>query len=108
MSHRVGVLGDATVSLGFRLAGFRPRVAEHGEAARALLAEMQKDEKWGVILVQEDLVPELDPVALHRADSALPILVRFPAPSRERLPGDAEAYVAELLRRAVGYRVRLR
>jgi vacuolar-type H+-ATPase subunit F/Vma7 len=105
---RVGVLVAPGVGLGFRLAGLRPREAGSSERARALLAEMVGEPQWGVILVQEDLVPDLDAISRQRLDPGQPILVPFPGPSREAVPGDAEAYVAELLRRAVGYRVRLR
>jgi vacuolar-type H+-ATPase subunit F/Vma7 len=108
MSRRVGVVGGPHVSLGFRLAGLRPRVAESREIARSLLDEMARDGRWGVILVQEDLMPDPQVLTGQGADSGLPILVPFPAPSRAAAPGEAEAYVAELLRRAVGYRVRLR
>ena len=108
MNRGVGVLSDAGVALGFRLAGLRPRVADSRDAAGAALTEMVGERRWGIILVQEDLVPDLDSVARRRVEATLPILVPFPSPSRVRVPGEAEAYVAELLRRAVGYRVRLR
>jgi len=108
MSHRVAVVSDATVALGFRLAGVRPRVVASKESAATLLSRMVEDPQWGVILVQEDMMPELPPSGRRRASAGLPVLVPFPAPSLERPPGEAEAYVAELLRRAVGYRVRLR
>lgn len=108
MSHQVGVVADPGVALGFRLAGLRPQVAESAEAAAALLDEMSGTNRWGVILVQDNLMPAADPVSVRRSRSGLPILVPFPRPGRERLPGEAEAYVAELLRQAVGYRVRLR
>lgn len=108
MSHYVGVVADAVVSLGFRLAGFRPRVASSAEDAAAHLDAMLRDARWGVILIQEDLMPDPEPMPPVRARTGLPILVPFPGPGRERPPGEAEAYVAELLRRAVGYRVRLR
>lgn len=108
MTHRVGVVCHPFVALGFRLAGLDPRVASASEAARRELAEMQEDESWGVILVQEDLVPELPAAPSRRAGAGLPLLIPFPGPELERPLGEAEAYVAELLRRAVGYRVRLR
>jgi vacuolar-type H+-ATPase subunit F/Vma7 len=108
VSHRVAVVGDPHVTLGFRLAGVRPHVVDSKEAAGALLAAMVREPQWGVILVQEDFMPELVPAAARRSGGGLPILVPFPGPSRERPPGEAEAYVAELLRQAVGYRVRLR
>lgn len=108
MSHRVGVVADPSVSLGFRLAGLRPRVAESVTAATRILDDMIGDGRWGVILVQEEIMPELTRAAPRRSATGLPILVPFPGPTREHLPGEAERYVAELLRRAVGYRVRLR
>jgi vacuolar-type H+-ATPase subunit F/Vma7 len=108
LSHRIGVIGDASVELGFRLAGVRPRVADSPEAAYNLLDEMVQEGAWGVILVQEDLLPRPLPASWQRPAAGIPILIPFPGPSRERPPGEAEAYVAELLRQAVGYRVRLR
>jgi vacuolar-type H+-ATPase subunit F/Vma7 len=108
VSHRVAVVGDATVALGFRLAGLRPHVVDSKDAAADLLSRMVDDPQWGVILVQEDLMPDVPRSGRRRASAGLPVLVPFPAPSLERPPGEAEAYVAELLRRAVGYRVRLR
>ena len=108
MSHRVGVVSDASVSLGFRLAGVRPWVADSPEAAAGLLDELAKEGRWGVILVQEDLMPPASSFSWRRSATGLPIVVPFPAPRRERQVGEAEAYVTELLRQAVGYRVRLR
>jgi vacuolar-type H+-ATPase subunit F/Vma7 len=105
---QVGVVSDPGVGLGFRLVGLRPRVVESSEEAKTALSEMLGEDRWGVILVQEDLVPDLEVVSRQRADGSLPILVPFPPPSSVEAPGEAEAYVAELLRRAVGYRVRLR
>jgi vacuolar-type H+-ATPase subunit F/Vma7 len=108
MTHRVGVVCDPFVALGFRLAGLEPRVVSASEAARRELAAMQEDDGLGVILVQEDLVPELPAAPASRMGTGLPLLIPFPGPELERPLGEAEAYVAELLRRAVGYRVRLR
>jgi len=108
MSHRIGVVSDEGVALGFRLAGVRPRVVDSRDGAARVLDGMIRDGTWGVILVQEDLVPPGLAPSWRRSTAGLPIVVPFPAPRRERPVGDAEAYVAELLRQAVGYRVRLR
>jgi len=108
MSRFVGVVADPVVALGFRLAGLEPYVADSAERAANHLDGMLRDARWGIILVQEDLMPDPEPASITRSKSGLPILVPFPRPGRERPPGEAEAYVTELLRRAVGYRVRLR
>lgn len=107
MSHRLGVIASPGVSLGVRLAGIRPVVVESRDAAAEPLEEMLADPRWGVILVQEDLMPDVLRGTAARA-RGIPIVVPFPAPRRERPVGEAEAYVTELLRQAVGYRVRLR
>lgn len=104
---RVGVVCDPFVALGFRLAGLSPAVASEPAAARRILGEMLREPGWGVILFQEDLVP--DPASERGPEAPdLPLLIPFPGPELEREPGEAERYVAELLRRAIGYRVRLR
>ncbi len=108
MSHRVGVVSDPSVTLGFRLSGIRPHVADSREVAGRLLDEMVREGGWGVILVQEDLMPRAFGTSRRHSTTGLPIVVPFPAPRRERQVGEAEAYVTELLRQAVGYRVRLR
>ena len=62
----------------------------------------------GVVLVEQvlhDGMPEERRRALE--DRALPVVVAFPGPRREEGP-PAESELLELLRRAIGYRVRLR
>jgi vacuolar-type H+-ATPase subunit F/Vma7 len=63
----------------------------------------------GVILIEDTLYNQL-PDELHRefGRRALPMLVPFPGPLWQVRPEAAEAYIVELLRQVVGYRVRLR
>lgn len=105
---KVGVVCDAFVAMGFRLAGLAPAVAASPEAARELLDRILREPGWGVVLYQEELVPEGVVELGDGAREGLPLLIPFPGPELEREAGEAERYVAELLRRAIGYRVRLR
>ena len=62
----------------------------------------------GVILTEEDFhaaLPETEQRALSRRP--VPIVVPFPPPRWAPAATAPEAFIAELLRRAVGYRVRL-
>ena len=59
MSYRVTVVCDLPVGFGFRLAGLKPHAAGGGAAAARLLEELTEDGRWGVILVQEDLAPDI-------------------------------------------------
>jgi vacuolar-type H+-ATPase subunit F/Vma7 len=101
MRDRVRILCRPAVAAGFRLAGLQPaEAADSGDGV--------EDEEAGVILVQDDFyaaLPDAERRALARR--ALPLLVPFPAPSWAPAPEGPEAFIAELLRQALGYRVRL-
>jgi V/A-type H+-transporting ATPase subunit F len=94
-------------ALGFRLAGAMvEEVPPGGEAAafRRLLA----DPRTGVIAIEEELLRAVPPRLLRRArDAGLPVILPFALPRRWGEPGRGRAYVAALIRRAVGYAVKL-
>jgi V/A-type H+-transporting ATPase subunit F len=93
--------------LGFRLAGAEVRTIAEGEEAgafRALLA----DPHLGALCADEALLAAAPPHLLARARArGLPILLPFSPPRRWGEAGRGQAWVAALLRRAVGYGVRL-
>jgi V/A-type H+-transporting ATPase subunit F len=96
--------GDA---LGFRLAGAAvDEVAPGGEAAalRRLLA----DPHVGVVVAEEEVLRAVPARLLHRVrEAGLPVILPFALPRRWGERGRGEAYVAALVRRAVGYAVKL-
>lgn len=103
----VRVLCDDAVAPGFELASLRPRITTRGGAEDAL-DEMAAEPRTGVILIQSDLYDAADGPLLRRLEKqALPVLLPFPGPRWKERPSPDE-YVVELLRRAIGYRVRLR
>lgn len=101
------VLCRPETAAGFELASVRvDRVDETtvGEAMRKLAA----DPSVGIVLVEERLRRAFPDDLRQRLDrQALPIVVSFPSPSWEGR-GAAEERVLELLRQAIGYRVRPR
>ena len=108
MRDRVRVLCRPSIAAGFRLAGFDPvEAGDASEGARRLLG-MLDDPEAGVVLVQEDFHDTLPPGERRGlARRALPLVVPFPVPSLVPPPGGPEAFIADLLRQAIGYRVRL-
>ena len=96
--------GDA---LGFRLAGATvEEVPPGGETAafRRLLAEP----RTGVLAVEEELLRAVPERVLRRArEAGLPVILPFALPRRWGEEGRGRAYVAALIRRAVGYAVKL-
>ncbi|HEU5041082.1 MAG TPA: V-type ATP synthase subunit F [Gemmatimonadales bacterium] len=108
MRDRVRVLCRPAVAAGFRLAGLDAvEAADGGEGARRLMALLD-DEALGVLLVQDDFHAALsDAERRALARRALPMVVPFPAPAWTPPAEGPEAFIAELLRQAIGYRVRL-
>lgn len=93
---------------GFNLAGLEASVLPDGADPGPLIEELMDRPTAGVVLVEEsiyDALPEDFQRRLER--SALPIAVPFPGPEWKAAVSGEER-VVELLRRAIGYRVRVR
>ena len=108
MKHTVRVVARSPVATGFAMAGARVvEVETPAEAAREV-TNMREQGDVGVVLVENSLYRELpDEVRRGRRHRPVPIVVPFPGPRWEE-GGEAEQYVIEMLRRAIGYRVRMR
>jgi vacuolar-type H+-ATPase subunit F/Vma7 len=107
MELTVRVLCRPEVAPGFELAGMvvdRVDETRAGEAMRRIAA----DPRTGIVLVEDRLRRALPEDLMQRLDKlATPIVVPFPSPSWGG-PSVQEEYVMEILRQAVGYRVRPR
>lgn len=109
MNARVRAICTHATALGVGLTGLAPIEAETGsEAAQALDLLATMPARGGIVFIETALYDAL-PAAKRRQirREGLPILMPFPSPSAARaaLP---EQELLEVLRRAVGYRVRLR
>jgi len=103
----VRVLCSPEIAAGFELAGVRPETATDGVAARAQLAAWAVDPEVRVVLIEEQLHRALPMDFASRLESQQrPILAPFPGP-HFGVAEAAEDRFVEMLRRAIGYRVRL-
>ncbi|HEY0673761.1 MAG TPA: V-type ATP synthase subunit F [Longimicrobiales bacterium] len=98
----VRALAQPAYAAGFRLAGLPVDEAESEEAAARIFAGIARDRRTGVVLVQEEIA------SLLPEGSTLPLIVRLPATTWRTSQEVAAEYIAELLRSAVGYHVRVR
>lgn len=90
---------------GFGLAGIRHQVADAGETAGVLSAVMAEPD-IGLVILDERLFSGTVEEQVKEAEPGWPgILLVLPSP--EKLPAEAEDYAARLIRRAIGYHVRL-
>jgi len=94
---------------GFRLAALAPRVAgPDPQGLAAARAEIRRPDS-GVVLLDQVLFDHLSAEDRRRLGRRpLPIVVPIPPPAWRSATEAAEAYVLELLRQVIGYRVRLK
>jgi vacuolar-type H+-ATPase subunit F/Vma7 len=108
MSWRVRVLASPATSPGYRLAGLGVEEVRTPRDAGDRLARTAAQPDVGIILIEQALL-DATPEAVRREveSHAVPLLVPIPTPTWGEEKPDAEAFILELLRRAIGYRVRL-
>jgi len=108
VTHTLRVICRPGLCDGFALAGVHGLGAADAVEAAAVLRGLIGQPEPGVIFVEESLygaLPEtLRDAVEHRA---VPVVIPFPGPRAEARPS-AESELVEMLRAAIGYRVRLR
>jgi vacuolar-type H+-ATPase subunit F/Vma7 len=109
MSYSVRVVCPPEVAAGFALAGLHTSSAGTLAEGNDFVKELLSRPDVGVILLEERLHAALsNETRRELARRPLPIVVPFPGPSWVPRPAGPDSYILELLRQAIGYRVRLR
>jgi hypothetical protein len=110
MSGGVEVVCRPGVATGFALAGLVPRIAPSAEAAADVIFGLLADPAThpAVLLLEEGLQAGL-PAALSRRLQRQPgtLVVPFPSPTAGGAAGRGDGFLLDILRQAIGYRVRL-
>jgi vacuolar-type H+-ATPase subunit F/Vma7 len=93
--------------LGFRLAGAPVEEIDEGEEPERLKA-LVSDPGLGVLAVEETLLERVPEALLQRIGrEGIPVLFPFTFPKGWAEVGRGEQYVATLIRRAIGYHVKI-
>lgn len=109
MALGVRVIARPEIGSGFALAGLHPVEAATAPDALARLQEIVVDPAVGVVLMEQRLYDHLPEEMRRRLGRRpLPMVVPFPEPAWAERGAPAEAYIVELLRQVIGYRVRLK
>jgi V/A-type H+-transporting ATPase subunit F len=102
---RIVVITPADARYGFSLSGVRQMTATREDLPRDL-PELARDPAVGVILVDERLLAGLPEARIKELERRWPgVIVALPAPAR--VARIEEDYALRLIRRAIGYQVRL-
>lgn len=92
---------------GFQLAGATVASAALGEEVATLRAVLA-DAAVGVVAVEEEVLSHVPARLLRRVrERGIPVLLPFALPRRYGEAGRGREYVAALIRRAIGYAIRL-
>jgi vacuolar-type H+-ATPase subunit F/Vma7 len=96
------------LAAGFELAGLGVTRVDDLTAAAAVMRRVLSDPHAGVVLIDEGLYRGLPHDLVARFDrQALPVVAPIPSPAWDERAA-AESYILEILRQAIGYRVRPR
>ncbi len=103
--RRIVVVAPADARHGFALAGVR-QVTGEPAGLEAILGELLRDPATGVVIVDERLAgPAAQPRLRELERRSTALVVVLPAPGEAVRIG--EDYALRLIRRAIGYQVRL-
>jgi len=101
------VITGPGLSAGFALAGVPVFEAADGAGAARQISALVGDMDVGVVIMDEPLYEDLpDEVRRDLRRSAVPVVIPVPGPDWTT-EATAHEYIVEILRRAIGYRVRL-
>jgi len=109
MAYTVRLMCPSAVGAGFALAGLAPLDVDDPAQGAGRLRDLLADATTGVVLLEDRLYDALpDELRRDLGRRPLPLVVPFPGPAWLAREEAAEAYIVELLRQVIGYRVRLR
>lgn len=103
------VITDPDTALGFRLAGVEVIQVTAPEEAADRLRSLLRDKRPGIVIYDEEyhqVLSEKSRVALE--ESATPVFFAIPVARVKRKEQPPEEYLARLLRRAIGYQLKIR
>ena len=107
--YKVVVLTDPDNAAGFRLAGVDVESADSIHEAHVKLSALLDDDTAGIIVLNEVLTEAIDERMARKIDSIYrPIVVSLPIREKLEIATDHQAYLARLIRRAIGFDITLR
>jgi vacuolar-type H+-ATPase subunit F/Vma7 len=108
---RVLALLTRDLGAGFALAGVEVATAADPEAARAALDAAMGSGTYGIVIVDQELLRGIDETARRSYEaSTLPLVIEVPGEMAWRAEQEAptDDYIAQLIRRAVGYQLNIK
>lgn len=96
-------------SLGFNLAGAEVKEINEKDDVTVVLNNILKDGSYGLLAIEEGLLSKVEEGVLKRMKkSGIPLIVPINTPKSWHGGAAAESYISKLIRRAIGYQVKIK
>ena len=106
---RLVVIAGPDACLGFSAAGVETREVEDGEDPNEILSEIFSDERYGIVVADESVLERAPGSLRARVEKrGYPIVVPLNIPDRWEEEPEGESPVVKLIRRAIGYQIKIR
>ncbi len=91
---------------GFALTGVETFVSDLGTRTQEILSELITRKDIGIVIIPEEHLADFDPRTRKKLDELqMPLIV--PIPMERRETASPEKYVSQLVRRAIGYEIKI-
>ena len=97
------------ISLGFRLSGIEIKEVEEGEDITSILRTIVTKGEYGLLAVEEVLLSKVPDEILRMVRKiGIPVIVPINTPRSWHGEAEVESYIARVIRRAIGYQVKIK
>lgn len=107
---KVLAIVNPEVSRGFKFSGVQIKSTPSPELAKRHLLDALRSRDYGIIIIDEDYLSSFDEHTRHLVEeSIVPLIVPVPLEMRWReKAARSDSYVQEMIRRAIGYHIKIR
>ena len=104
--YKLAIICPERIEKGFALTGTETFASDAGARTQEILSELLTQKNWGVIIIPQEHLPDFDPRVLKTLDATqIPLVVPIPMSGKETT--SPEAYVSQIVRRALGYQIKI-
>ncbi len=108
---KILAIAEREISRGFRFSGVDIQIAETVEVAKKLLLEAMHKKNYGIVIIDEGHLNGFDePTKKLVEDSSSPLIVPVPLEMKwhKNNRKKEDTYVREMIRRAIGYQIKIK
>ncbi|MHB0976412.1 MAG: V-type ATP synthase subunit F [Candidatus Aquicultorales bacterium] len=106
--YKLVILTRPESAFGFQLAGVDVVEASDADEAKKKLVALMNDDRAGIIAMDDDLLAAMDDRIKEKIDKLYrPIVIPIPAKNKVETSDARPEYIRRLIRRAVGFDIKL-